>query len=338
MKSIEFLGAVSNEVTGSCYLLTAEDGNQVLVDFGMFQGEKKITEKNYEMLTFNPSALQAVFLTHAHLDHSGRLPLLVQWGFKGKIYMTAPTRAFVNIILHDSARIAENDMTKEPLYTSEQVDRVMNMIEVVDYHTEVTIGSFKATFRDAGHILGSSSIELVDISHEPSDKIVFSGDLGNTPQDIVRPTEYIDSADYVVMESTYGDATHPDENPKEILQEEVNTVEKTNGILLIPAFALERTQEVLHLLHHLKEEGRVSADTKVFFDSPMGIDATSVYMEFKDFYNEEILSHTDIPFNFDGLQLTYDGRDSKDIIREPNPKVIIAGSGMMSGEGLCGMP
>lgn len=331
MKQIDFLGAAGDEVTGSCYLLTADDGDQALVDFGMFQGRKELVDRNYDLLAFHPPALQAVFLTHAHLDHCGRLPLLIFGGFSGKIYMTAPTRAFVELILSDSALIAEKETTRLPLYTTEEVWKVLKMIEVVEYDDPIKVGSFEATFRDAGHILGSASIEIVDRVSDKPQKIVFSGDLGNTPQDIVKPTHYIKEADFVVMESTYGDSAHPAENPKQIVQEEINTIEETGGVLLIPAFALERTQEVLHILHHLKKDGAIKPQTPVFLDSPMGIDATAVYMEFMDYYNDEIRAHTDIPFNFDELIITDQARDSRNIINEPGPKVILAGSGMMSG-------
>lgn len=332
MKQIEFFGASSDEVTGSNYLLTAADGNQALVDFGMFQGSDELDKKNFEPLNFNPSALQAVFITHGHLDHTGRLPLLVFGGFNGKVYMTEPTRAFVDIILRDSARIAEMDHTKQPLYSIDEVEKLLRMIEIVEYNKPVKIGSFEAVYKDAGHILGSSSIIITDVSSDTPDSIVFSGDLGNTPQDIVKPTEYIDKADYVVMESTYGNSSHPDEDPREIIRNEINTVEKTGGVLLIPAFAIERTQELLHIIHHLKKDGKIKADTPIFLDSPMGIHATEVYLEFEGFYNEEIKSHgTEIPFNFEGLVITDEARHSRAIIESPPPKVIIAGSGMMSG-------
>ncbi len=331
MKSIEFVGGVNGEVTGSCYLLTSSELEQILVDFGMFQGSDKSEERNYLPLPFSPSGLKAVFLTHAHLDHCGRLPLLVFGGFKGKIYMTEATRALVEIILNDAAHVAEKDNPKHPIYTTEEVWKTMNMIQTVSYDEEVIVGSFKATFRDAGHILGSSSIEIIDSTKENNNKIIFSGDLGNTPQSIVKPTEYSDSADFVVMESTYGDSSHPDEDPDEIVQREINAVEESGGTLLIPAFSIERTQELLHIIHHLKKDKKVKADTPVFLDSPMGINATQAYLDFKDYYNDEIKSHTDIPFNFEGLVITDDVRDSKDIIKSPGPKVIIAGSGMMSG-------
>jgi metallo-beta-lactamase family protein len=205
------------------------------------------------------------------------------------------------------------------------------MIQTVTYDEEITVGNFKATFKDAGHILGSSSIEIIDSTSDKNNKIVFSGDLGNTPQSIVKPTEYSDFADFVVMESTYGDSSHPNENPDEIILSEINAVEKSGGTLLIPAFSIERTQELLHTIHHLKKDKKVKADTPVFLDSPMAINATQAYMDFKNYYNDEIKSHTDIPFNFEGLVITDDARDSKDIIKSPGPKVIIAGSGMMSG-------
>lgn len=328
---INFLGGVGGEVTGSCYLVTADDGKQVLIDFGMFQGKEKIVAKNYDLLSFNPADLQGVFLTHAHLDHSGRLPLLFYGGFRGKIYMTAPTKAFVEIILNDSARIAEKDLTKDPIYTIDAVRHVLRDIQIVNYNAEVVLESFTGVFRDAGHILGSSSIEITDTSGEKKQTIVFSGDLGNTPQHIVKSTQYIDAANFVVMESTYGDSAHPEEDAIQIIQEEINAVEENPGVLLIPAFAIERTQEILHIIHHLKKEGKIAATTPIYLDSPMGIDTTSVYLQFKEFYNDEMRQHTDIPFNFEGIVITDDFRDSRDILRSKDPKVIIAGSGMMSG-------
>ncbi len=331
MKSIEFLGASGDEVTGSSYLITGEDNEQIMVDFGLFQGKPEIVNKNYSPLSFNASGLKAVFVTHAHLDHSGRLPLLIYGGFKGKVYMTAPTKRLVEIILEDSAKIAEADTTKTPLYTLDEVWKILNKIEVIEYEREITTGNFKIVFKDAGHILGSSSILVSETTDRGVEVIAFSGDLGNTPQPLVNPTTYIEKADYVVMESTYGDSLHPKENIEKIFQEEINTIEEPGGTLLIPAFAIERTQEVLHIIHHLKEEGKIKPETLVFLDSPMGINATTSYLDFKSFQNDEIQKHPTIPFNFEGLLITYEGWESRKIQKETGPKVIIAGSGMMSG-------
>lgn len=328
MKKIAFLGA-SGEVTGSSYILTTQNDNQVLVDLGMFQGPKKIADLNYQGLPFNPSKLSAVVLTHAHLDHCGRLPLLVYGGFAGKVYMTEPTRALMEIILMDSAKIAEEKIDYTPLYGIEEVEKLMKMVETVEYDKPFTVKDTTITFRDAGHILGSSSIEILD--QTDGKKIVFSGDLGNTPEDIIKPTEFIDSADYVVMETTYGDSKHPVEDPDTVLQEEINAIEQISGVLLIPAFSLERTQEIIHRIYHLKKEKKIRHDTPVFMDSPMGIRATEIFKLFRDYYNEELQSHTDDPFQFEGLAVTSESRDSKDIIKAMDPKVIVAGSGMMSG-------
>jgi metallo-beta-lactamase family protein len=331
MQSIDFLGAAGGEVTGSSYLVTATDGGQVLVDFGMFQGKADILSRNHELLTFNPSDLQAVFVTHAHLDHCGRLPLLYYGNFHAKIYMTAPTKAFVELILMDSARIGEKDTVNGPLYTKDVVKKILRQIQVVSYDKEVRTSSFRATFTDAGHILGSASILVTDTSSEKPDSVVFSGDLGNTPQAIVKPTTYIAQADYVVMESTYGGSTHPQDDPFLSIMEEINRVEESGGVLLIPAFALERTQELLHIINHLKADGKIKAETPIYLDSPMAIEATLTYLQNTQLYNEEMLSHESIPFNFEGIVITSDSRDSIKIHNAPNPKVIIAGSGMMSG-------
>ncbi len=331
MKSIKFLGA-AGMVTGSCYLLTGSDGKQFLIDMGMFQGTRDVVALNYRSLPFDPKNLSAVFLTHAHLDHCGRLPQLVYGGFAGKVYMTQPARALAELVLTDAAQVAKENTTWVPLYTENEVEKLLGMIEVVDDNQEITIGDFSVAFRDAGHILGSVIVEIVD-NKATGDikKVVFSGDLGNYPEDLVRPTYMVSDADVVVMESTYGDKKHPAEDTSEVLKEEINKVESTGGVLLIPAFSLERTQELLHRIHHLKKDNKIGAETPVFLDSPMGIRATLIFEEYKTFYNKELASHTDNPFDFPGLSVTADSRDSRKIIKVAGTKVIIAGSGMMSG-------
>lgn len=329
MKKLLFLGA-AGEVTGSNFVLTADNGSQLLVDYGMFQGQKVISDLNYQPPQFDASQLVGVALTHAHLDHCGRLPLLVYGGFKGKIYMTEPTKALAEVILTDSAKIAQEKPDYTPLYGLEEVEKLLQMVEIVPYDTPIKVGPFTLIFKDAGHILGSSSIEVID-SEGDQRKIIFSGDIGNTPEDIIKPTEFSESGDIVVMEATYGAKVHPQENPSEVIQEEINAIENETGVLLIPAFSLERTQEILHRIYHLKKEKKIRHDTPVFMDSPMGIRATEIFRVYREFYNEELQSHNDDPFSFEALAVTAEVRDSKDIIKAIEPKVIIAGSGMLSG-------
>lgn len=328
MKKLAFLGA-SGEVTGSNFILTAQDDSQLMVDFGLFQGEKALTDLNYRELQFDPSLLQGAVLTHAHLDHCGRLPLLVYGGFKGKIYMTEPTRELIQVILTDAAKIAEEKIEYTPLYGLEEVEKLLQMVETVKYNEPFEIGPFGINYLDAGHILGSASIEVTDKGDNRT--IVFSGDIGNTPEDIINPTEYSDKADFVVMEATYGGKFHPKENPNDVLQEEINAVENNSGVLLIPAFSLERTQEIMHRIYHLKKDNKIRHDTPVFMDSPMGIRATEIFRVFPEFYNKELQQHNDDPFSFEGLAVTSEARDSKEIIKAMEPKVIVAGSGMLSG-------
>lgn len=324
---IEFLGAVDNEVTGSSFLITSSDGKQILIDFGMFQGNAKIAGKNHNPLLFYPPALEAVLLTHAHLDHSGRLPLLVYGGYFGNVYMTKPTRELVSLILYDSAGIAQKESVT-PIYTADEVRKLLSLIKTVEYGREIETPGFKVVFYDAGHILGSSSILITDKSS--GIKLAISGDLGNTPQNLVKPTQYINAADYIIMESTYGDSIHPDEDVSAIIKEEISSL-GNNGILLIPAFALERTQELLHIIHHLKNDNKISKDIPVYLDSPLSIDATSVYLKYTDYLNSEIVNHYNLPFNFNNLIISFNPKESRSILESKNPKIIIAGSGMVTG-------
>lgn len=316
-------------VTGSCYRLTGDSGTQLLIDQGMFQGLKEETAWNYQPLQYNPADLTCVFLTHAHLDHCGRLPLLGKHGYHGKIFMTRPTQDLIDLILHDSAKIASENPINA-LYTEKEVKNCLLQTETLDYHQKVKIGEFEVEYWNAGHLLGSASIVISD----PSSRIVFSGDLGNTPQMVIPPTEYLDiRSDFVVMESTYGDKNHPAESPIEIIAKEINTIESTGGALLIPSFALERTQDILLLISELKKIGKIKAETPIFLDSPMGIKATEIYFDYPEFFNEEtrLQFQHENPFNFDGLEVVKEYRFSQKIKKIKGPKVIIAGSGMMTG-------
>lgn len=326
---IKFLGA-SGTVTGSSYVLTSESGTRLLIDLGMFQGPKAIDDLNYQTIDYDFKNLDGAILTHAHLDHCGRLPLSVMGGYKGYFYMTPATRDLTELSLLDTAKIAEQD-EKRGLFDKKHAQNTINKFKTVEYHQKFTIGNFQIEFFDAGHILGSASVKITDLSTQ--EKIIFSGDLGNTPQPLIKPTEYIDSGDYVVIESTYGDKEHEKEDVHEIFAKEINMIEKTSGNLLIPAFSLERSQEILHLIYHLKLEGKINPQTPIYLDSPMAEKATKIFEKYFDLFNEELKKDfaTDHPFFFSGMNVVESRQESEYLDIQPGPKVIIAGSGMMSG-------
>jgi metallo-beta-lactamase family protein len=329
---IKFLGATGT-VTGSCYILTSGSGQSILIDLGMFQGSPELERLNYQPVDYDLSSLTAAILTHAHLDHSGRLPILLSHGFKGNIWMTPPTRDLTEISLYDTAKI-EKENSKPILFNHDLAVQTVLKFETVDYRIAKQIGDFMVTFRDAGHILGSASLEIID-NHPSSGikKIVFSGDLGNTPEALEQETELIDSSDAVVMESTYGDRLHPKSNPVSAVQSEINAIENSGGTLLVPTFSLDRTQELLHMIMHLKKEGKVKNETQIFMDSPMAEKATKVYVEYPKDFNQEIQNDLKIGdvFNFPGLTVVGRGTESEALHQNTAPKVIIAGSGMMTG-------
>lgn len=333
MKKIAFYGAAGT-VTGSAYVLTRYDKDPLMVDMGMFQGTKAIADLNYQPLQFDPSQLIGLLLTHAHLDHCGRLPLLTQRGFNKKIYMTKPTAELLELTLTDAAHIAAHDDTKQPLFSEHDIERVLTLIEIVEYGVEFEVGPYMVLYKDSGHIMGSASIQLRDTYPQDGvETIVFSGDIGNFPQDIVRSTEFFNSADVVLMESTYGGRIHSKENASDVMQEEINIVEKNDAALLIPSFSIERTQEILHKLDHLKQTKKISQSTPIFLDSPMAIKATEIYKKYKQLFNSEMTKHiaADDPFDFPGLRLIEHSDESLKIHNTPGAKVIIAGSGMMTG-------
>ncbi len=334
---IKFLGAAST-VTGSSYVLTSGSGESILIDLGMFQGTQEIDALNYLPYDYDPSKLIGAVLTHAHLDHCGRLPIITSHGFRGTIWMTQATAELTQLSLLDSAKIAEQDNV-HALYDTDLAIRTINRFSVTGYHQPVHIGDFTITFFDAGHILGSGSLVIEDHKADSGiAKIVFSGDLGNTPEDLVCPTEYLDSADAVVMESTYGDRMHPDEDSSGLITSEINAIEKNGATLLIPAFSLDRTQEILHRIKHLKEEGKIAYETPIYLDGPMAQKATAIYMDYGEIMNEHIQSEmrNGGPFEFPGLVVVRSHDESQRIQRSSGPQVIIAGSGMMSGGRIVG--
>lgn len=334
---IKFLGAAGT-VTGSSYVLTSGSGQSIMIDLGMFQGPLQIEKLNYEPFDYDVSRLAGMVLTHAHLDHCGRLPILLDKGFQGDIWMTPATRDLTELSLLDSAKIAKND-NKEFLYDKDMVIKAIARFKTVNYHDPITIGNFTIHLVDAGHILGSASLEIEYKNANPKERrIVFSGDLGNTPEPLERATELIDAADIVVMESTYGDRLHPNIDPGDTIRSQINSIEKSGGTLLIPAFSLERTQELLHMIKHLKEAGKVKPQTPIFLDSPMAQKATAIYLSYPEILNAHIQNdlRQSNPFEFPGLEMIQGSKESEALHDRSGPKVIIAGSGMMVGGRILG--
>ena len=341
---ITFLGA-AHEVTGSCTLLEA-CGKKILVDCGLEQGADI-----YENCEIPVAAcdIDAVCLTHAHIDHSGKIPALVAEGFKGDIYTTLATRKLCNIMLRDSAHIQEfeaewrNRKAKragkeeyKPLYTLQDAENALKLFSHYDYNEPAWIfDGIRITFIDAGHLLGSASILFELTENGKTERIIFSGDLGNKNRPLINDPAIPPVADYVVIESTYGDRTHgarPDYTVQltEILQE---TFER-GGNVVIPSFAIGRTQEMLYLIRNIKEQGLVKnhANFSVYVDSPLAVEATNIYSSgLTDYYDSETLDLLEQgidPIRFNGLKLSVTSDDSKMINFDESPKVILSASGM----------
>lgn len=319
-------------MTGANYLLESGDA-KILIDCGLMQGNNFCERMNWEPFPYEPSQISAVFITHAHIDHTGKLPKLYKNGFRGTIYSTSPTRDFAEQLLLDSEHVLAADakkLKKPMLYGSDDVVGVMGVWKGLDYHQSIQVGPFKVEFYNAGHILGSSMIVI----EAEGKKIVFSGDLGNSPAPIIGETERILSADYCLIESTYGDRLHDvTVERKEILEDMIEDVVKSKGVLMIPAFAMERTQEMLYEINSLVEQGRIPR-TPIFIDSPLAIKLTTVYKKYANYYNamaKAAIAGGDAIFNFPGLHMTLTTEESKSINDVPAPKVIIAGSGMSNG-------
>jgi metallo-beta-lactamase family protein len=327
---LTFYGGVK-EVTGANYLLESGD-TKILIDCGLHQGGSFCEKHNWEPFKYNPEEIAAVFLTHAHIDHSGRLPKLLKERFKGRVYSTPPTKDFANLLLLDSEHVLVDEATrfkKPALYTVRDIEELMTRWEDVPYGKEITVGPFKITFRSAGHILGSS---IVVIEAEGK-KIAFSGDLGNSPAPIIGAYDVLgDDIDYCVVESTYGDRIHP-EIAGGMVEDVIEDTVKAGGVLMIPAFAMERTQKLLFEINELIENGRVPM-VPVFLDSPLAIKVTDVYKKYKDYFDEKtmhLLKGDNLLFDFPGLKKTFTTDESKKINDTPAPKIIIAGSGMSQG-------
>lgn len=309
------------------------DKAKILVDCGLNQGSHFAEKENFKPFPYKPGEIQAVFVTHAHVDHTGRLPKLLREGFQGTVYSTPPTKDFAELLLLDSEHLMELEAQREkeePLYSVEDVQELMKSWKGIPYHEKMQIGDLRIELQDAGHILGSASIFISD----GKKSIIFSGDLGNTPAPIIRPTEPMPDTDYCVIESAYGDRLHErTANRRDDLEDVVEDAVREGGTLLIPAFAMERTQELLYHLHQLFEEKRIPK-VPVYLDSPLAIKVTTVYKKYENYFNpdsKELAAGGDDILNFPELTLTLTTEQSKSINNVPPPKIIIAGSGMSQG-------
>lgn len=338
----------AKEVTGSCHLLACGD-YRLLIDCGLFQGGREQERANAEPFGFDPASIDALLLTHAHLDHCGRIPKLVKEGFRGRILATAATRDLARIVMLDAAGLQEEDARRVqrsgrrrgeantgPLYTLDDALHAMDFFaEPVAYDREFAVADgICATFRDAGHILGSASILLQLDLDGRSCSMVFSGDLGNPGRPILRDPEPAPAADYVVMETTYGDRPHralPD-SVDELYRAVKQTIGR-GGNVIIPTFALERAQEILHYLNQGMQQGVLSAHTPVFMDSPMAISATQIFRRHPECFDEtfrQALQHDD-PFGMPNLHFCRETADSIAINHIESGAIILAGSGMCTG-------
>lgn len=341
---VTFLGAAQT-VTGSCYLIETEK-KRFIVDCGMFQGkEEKLNEMPFK---FDVESIDFVLLTHAHIDHSGRIPKLIKEGYKGPIYCTKATYDLCSILLPDSGHIQEMEVEwlnrkrvragKEPveaLYTAEEAQQSLNNFKYFFYDDKANIDDdISVRFRDAGHILGSAVIEIWIDEKDSSTKLVFSGDLGQKNQPILRDLEVIEDADYLFVESTYGSRKHEaHENRVEKLLSTIDKTVKRGGNVVIPSFAVGRTQELLYHINNLKEdkEHQYLKGVKVFIDSPLAISATKIFQDNPQCYDEEtldLLKSGDNPFEFEDLYYTRATEESMQINEIKSGAVIISASGM----------
>ena len=324
-----------NTVTGANFMLEGQNV-RILIDCGMVQGGSDSEKENNKSFPYDPSSIDHLFVTHAHMDHVGRIPKLVKDGFHGKIYSTPETKSLAKLMLANAAGIQESQSKERgapPIFDKQDVDKSFVFWETIDYHQEKLINqSFSVRVLDAGHILGSSMYEFVCKKEDgKSFKIVFTGDVGNSPSILLRDTEPITGTDYLVMESVYGDRNH---EPKEFRDRKFKEVVidsiKNKGTLLIPAFSLERAQTILYELNKLIESA-VIPKIPVFLDSPLAIELTTIYESITSLYNEKVrseISKGDDIFDFPRLKETARSWESRKIFKTPNPKIIIAGSGM----------
>lgn len=319
-------------VTGANFLLELEDST-LLVDCGVLQREQVCDTVNFEDFAYDVSRVDALLITHAHQDHVGRIPRLVRAGFKGVIYSTPATKDLAAIMYEDAVRIMRSEVERhgcDMLYETEHVEETLARWETREYHEAFDIKDSRIEFLDAGHILGSAMIRI----SRGARAILFSGDLGNSPEPLLSDTEKPRGADYILMESVYGDRLHEGRGERvERLRTIVESVRQKKGTLLIPSFSIERTQIMLYELNDMIEGGTMER-IPVFLDSPLAIRATDIFRKYPHYLNaaaQERIAAGDDPFNFPGLKIVQSSEESKRIHETPNPKIIIAGAGMSVG-------
>jgi metallo-beta-lactamase family protein len=347
MAKLTFLGAAGC-VTGSKYLVDAA-GKRLLVDCGIFQGTNELKDRNWKPLPVDPKTIDYAMLTHAHLDHTGWLPVLVKSGYRGPIFANPATIELTEILLKDSAHLQEEDTLRaqegkysrhanpEALYTTEDVDPAVKLMKSMPRSGAFDISpEFRVVAYDAGHILGSTSLELTITDGGKKTVLVFSGDIGRYSQPILNdPITPPSKADVLICESTYGDREHPDGDPAELLAGIVNRVAKRGGSIVIPAFAIGRTQTFMYYLRQLEDQQRIPR-LPVYVDSPMALSATDLYLKHKedhdlDYVREEGSGGKGDPLNVHQFHLTRSVEESKAINNVKTPCIIISASGMISG-------
>ncbi len=330
---ITFFGAVE-EVTGSRYLVEDKDV-KILVDCGLFQGDKEITQRNWDPFPLAVESIDALVLTHAHIDHTGYIPLLVKNGFKGKIYSSKGTQELCALLLIDSGYLQEEEAKHRnkrrdpqhpmvmPLYTKLDAEHSLKFFQAVDYDAVVSIKSLQVTLIRSGHILGSSFVIVSD----GKQKLTFSGDLGRPEQFIQKSPPHLQETDFLVLESTYGNRLHEEGDPIKALGEIVNETIKKGGVLILPSFVVERTQTILYCLYQLKQK-KIIPDIPIFLDSPMGIKVTDLFCKFKEDLTLPASLCKEI---FNTATYIHTVEESKQLDQITQPAIIIAGSGMANG-------
>jgi len=334
---LTFFGGTGS-VTGANFLIESPTNSinkfKILIDCGLMQGTSASDSFNREPFPYNPEEINFLLVTHAHMDHIGRIPKLVKDGFKGRIISTPPTREIAAVLFEDALRIIDSDSRKYgtlPIYEKKDVEEALSLWETIGYHQGFGLGNGVSIYlRDSGHILGSAMIEV----SSGETKTVFTGDLGNSPSLLLNDTEEIKDVNNIIMESVYGDRNHePKDERRRKLKEIIQDTITNKKLLIIPAFSLERTQMLLYEMNGLFENNELS-QIPVFLDSPLAIKITKIYEKYSDYLNATIckeINEGDDVFSFPRLKSTALSRDSEKIDRTDNPKIILAGSGMSNG-------